>query len=743
MNQLLQRALVILISALLPYTGIGATLFSANGGGLYNSASSWSPAQVPTQNDSVVVTPGNPITNNAYANAQSLTIEAGASLTLNGSAYITRHLRVFGSLNGPAPINFIGTGMTIGGTATIFHPGNFSVFGDLTVLAGTNIAKNGFIHLQSSGITFTNLGSITLNNGTVSIASGATFLNGAGSTLSVYSNIYGGGTLDASTVANTVVYRNNANSTYPTTAYHHLTYQAGTKNISADVTINGNLTIQNSTNITGNNFTFTVGGNWTNNLSGSNITNLNVIFNGSGTQTVNKGSTEIWTNVTKAGTGTVLLNCNIQINGNFSLNSGSFDVSTANRTISLAGSWNNSGGTFVPRSGRVVFFNSAAAGLTASSGNENFFEIQKVLGGTFTINNNITVSGPFSIFAGTFACAGSQNINLAGNWSNSGGTFSPGTGTVTLTNSAARTISKTSAPETFFHLTKTGAGTSTINSAITCGGNLTLSAGTFDVGTGNNSVSIAGDGTFNATFTRRLGTVTFNGSGAQSISTSTAVTFHNLTIANTGAGVTASAGVITIDNILTPTSGNFGTAAGCRVLLPSDATRTAIIGSGSGTFSGSGFEIYRFISARPANWHDFGSPVASTTLLDWDNEIYMSGVGGADGNACCPIFNSVYRYDEPVGDYVAITSVSTTLNPGTGYSIFLGDDLTSWAGTSVVNSIGTPNSGTQSFGLSFSGASLDPGGHLVGNPHAAHLDWDAIVGASTNLDGTFYMLDKL
>jgi len=112
---------------------------------------------------------------------------------------------------------------------------------------------------------------------------------------------------------------------------------------------------------------------------------------------------------------------------------------------------------------------------------------QPVIGAAGGLTRNITISSGASLTITT------GNLAVSGNWTNSGGTFNPGTGAVTFNSTTAtQTIGGTVATQTFNNITvnKSGqslafAGSTTL---IAVGGTLTLTAGT--VTTGSNTVSV-------------------------------------------------------------------------------------------------------------------------------------------------------------------------------------------------------------------------------------------------------------
>ncbi|MEI6049805.1 MAG: hypothetical protein WCS03_12950, partial [Bacteroidota bacterium] len=193
-------------------------------------------------------------------------------------------------------------------------------------------------------------------------------------------------------------------------------------------------------------------------------------------------------------------------------------------------------------------------------------------------SSTISILGNVALSAGAFD-ASSAAINVGGNWTNNGATFTPGTGTVTFNNTtSAQSINGTAASQTFYNLVvaKTaqelsvgGSTTSlTVNNLTQTSGNFTapatltvngttlLTAGTFTAGSATTTLTgdvtltagtyvpgittnLSGNLTNNgATFTDETGTVNLNGSSARTIGGTTSNTFNNVTVNNT-AGITA------------------------------------------------------------------------------------------------------------------------------------------------------------------------------------------------------------
>lgn len=499
-------------------------------------------------------------------------------------------------------------GSTVNVTATITNTGSFTF-------------TNGIINANANGISLT--GDWT-NNGSV--------FNQGTSTVT-----FNGGTAQA------------INGSAVTQTFHNLTVNKGGGTLSVGLStttlnINGNLLISAGTFSAGTAAAINVGGNWTNNVGPAAFTpgSGTVTFNSTtATQTINgTAASQTFNNLTVSKSGQVLntggSTTQLDLNGNFSLSAGTF---TAPATINVAGDWTQtSGTTFTPGSGTVNFNGSGARNLngTAAAQTFNNLTISKTGGGSVTGGGNLatlTLNGAMTLASGTFSTNTITAINLAGNWINNGGTFTPGTSNVTFNSTTAtQSITGTAASQTFFTITmnKTGQTLNTAGSTTTLdiNGNLVLTAGTF---TAPATMTIAGNFTqaTGTTFTPGAGTVTFDGGGAQSIDGTLATkTFNNFTVNKTGtlsgvAGTTA----LDINGNLTITAGTFaaGTATSITVFGNWANTGTFTGGAGTVTFDGVGntqtlsgtttFNNLTINHTAPGNVDASGSTLTVTGLL--------------------------------------------------------------------------------------------------------------------------------
>ena len=335
--------------------------------------------------------------------------------------------------------------------------------------------------------------------------------------------------------------------------------QSATLSISSgSLTTNGNIEGSWSANRThsiavGSN-TMTVGGSL---MLGDGTSNhiLNVSV-GSGTIGVNGIIQQTSNSTITVGSGT------ITIGGDFIRASGTFTAGTGNVTMngssaqSLAGGINYYNLTINKSAGSVTL------GTSANVTNNLF-----LTAGTLVTNANIGISGNISIASGATLNGSTATITLGGNWSN-GGTFVSGTGTLNLNGGGTQTLSAS----TFNNLViNKGLGTATPTGNISVNGNLTVSAGEFDLTTftSNRSVlggtltlssgatlTIGGSNNFPANFAvnsiSSSANVLYNGASTQTISPQI---YGNLTLSNGTTNAKSLSGSTTVAGTLVISSG--------------------------------------------------------------------------------------------------------------------------------------------------------------------------------------------
>ncbi|MCX5696947.1 MAG: hypothetical protein NTU54_03075, partial [Candidatus Omnitrophica bacterium] len=333
--------------------------------------------------------------------------------------------------------------------------------------------------------------------------------------------------------------------------------------------------------------TISVGGNWINyGTTGTGLTpsqfiadNSTVILTGTGaSNTITSGvSNSPFYNLTQNGSGgTYALQDALIVTNTLTLTNGTFSVGGKTLTLNgpaIAGTPANLSTT----SSSSLVFGGSSSGVNIPSSVTalNNLTINNTNG--VTLNSSPAISGTLTLTSGALGANG-YNIGIAGDWTNNGGTFTYGSGTVTFNGAGAQAINGTSNSQTFNNLIiQKAAGTTlsvggsttslTVNNltettgnfiapaTLNINGNLTITGGTFTAGA-NTNIKGGWSKAIAATFTPNSGTVTFTGTGASAISGSSA--FYNLTCATAGKTLTFTADTAqTVTNSLTLT----GTAA--------------------------------------------------------------------------------------------------------------------------------------------------------------------------------------
>ncbi|MBU1719426.1 MAG: hypothetical protein KKA07_10170 [Bacteroidetes bacterium] len=167
-----------------------------------------------------------------------------------------------------------------------------------------------------------------------------------------------------------------------------------------DLEIAGDLNNYGTISCGSANDTILVGGNWTNQTGGTfTPSSGTVIFNNSsGTYSLTPYGSHFYNLVIQSG-GVIQLAGNLLIESDLVIESGTFDVSTSNYGITLAGSFLNTG-TFLARAGRLTL--TAASGTEIiQSGNSNLNELYLSAGiaaiyqldtDNLTVDNNLTIN---------------------------------------------------------------------------------------------------------------------------------------------------------------------------------------------------------------------------------------------------------------------------------------------------------------------------------------------------------------
>ena len=511
-------------------TGYGFVYYSRVNGGNWSNPATWSTdavlqctgasaGSVPGPADDVFICSGFTVIFNTGVGPvtiSNLTVRGTLTITDNKNL-VCNSLALYGVIGGAGTFDLqIGntTGSTLSGTgffsmtnANLMLLSDVSIPNTIDYITLDNTGK-----LDLSGKTLTNLGRIDILDPSDFIGGGlSSFVNGGSSAYLKYTTQTGfPNILTATAIGNTVEFGATAGGPYVignAANYHHMIISgAAVKSLGVVTNIAGNLTINNGATLNSNTNNITIGGNWINNLGGSFIEGTRIVtFNGNlNNQTISvpaiaAGETFynlIINNTFVGGTVTASGNITITSGQTLTMTSGIFDMGT-----------NTLGET------------AAGARYTSTGGELRLAKLTTLpeLTGSYTLTGGTT----------TFNGAGAQIIRGGVTY------FSVGV------NSSG------------------GSGSKTLGGIVTISGNLTIGAGSLDVSASNFGITINGNWTNTGTFVPGTGTVTVNGSAAQTFTHTSTETFHNL-ILNAGGPLTLGGATdMIVTNTLTMTTGNF------------------------------------------------------------------------------------------------------------------------------------------------------------------------------------------
>ena len=196
---------------------------------------------------------------------------------------------------------------------------------------------------------------------------------------------------------------------------------------------------------------------------------------------------------------------------------GNFDMNGKNITIS--GNWLMPDGTLVAGTNTVTFNGAGIQSLDA--GGQSFYNVTHSGSGTLKlVNASLGMAHDFNNIAGIFDL-NAENVSIGGNWTISGGSYIPGTSTVTFNGAGTQVMD--AANLTFYDLTHSGSGTLKLaNALLTVTHRFSNAAGTFELN--GKSWQMTGAILYNA------GTVTLYGNEAISglVQEAAAGTWHYL-----------------------------------------------------------------------------------------------------------------------------------------------------------------------------------------------------------------------
>lgn len=194
-----------------------------------------------------------------------------------------------------------------------------------------------------------------------------------------------------------------------------------------------------------------------------------------------------------------------------------------------------------------------------------------------------------------------------------------------------------------------------------------------------------------------------------------------------------------------------------NLVLGSNSSETAYITEISDpsdvNFTGN-MVIQKFLPAKSGPYFDYfysglASPTQTSTVNDWDDELYISGIGpydGIDGPAGVDgdVYNgtlSMMTYNEPGDSWDAVSGSSTALTPGLGYCLLLLDSINSSSldGTffqKTINTVGQPNYGD----VTIATTQDLYGSNLLGNPYASPINLNSGV-THNGIDALYFIYE--
>ncbi len=468
--------------------------------------STWVGGVVPGTSDSVVIVAGAVISTGTNQSCGAINILG--TLTLTGGNFLTvagDGITSFGSVAGNGTLGytsignrnisltgnwtFSGTSSNTGENVTFDGTGNQTLQGVIT----TGIGGSGLITINNSGGQVIMESSMAFSNQGLSIQSGT--FNPNGFAITINKLTLGAGTLivDAATWAgdytvttigspsagNTILYTNTNPTIYSAITYQNLSFSgSGTAGTDGNLTIQGNLT-----NTGGGTLAF-----GTDNVTISGTVSANSIagFSTTGTISFTKtaGTSTLTGNITSGpltmnGNGGTL-NLGLGLTHavtNLAMTKGTLNGGSS--TLDISGTWTGTVAVFTAGTGTVSYVSGSAQTISVTP---TYYNLTVSGAGTKTIAASpLNVTGTLMLSTGSFlAPTGTTSINVGGNWTNNGGTFTFTNTTVILNGSAAQTIGGTQTT-TFNKLTISTSGANTVLGVATSITNqLSLTSGNLD-----------------------------------------------------------------------------------------------------------------------------------------------------------------------------------------------------------------------------------------------------------------------
>ena len=639
-------------------------------------------------------------------NNQSITVNGNLSLS-DGTASHTINLNV-----GTGTVNVSGSVNQSGGANIVFTgAGNLNIGGDFNYINGAFTPATGTV--TYNGTVNQAIGPVNYNNLVINNAAASPSINNA------------------------------------TTISGNLTITAGELDNLSTTTIAGNVTIAAGATLY-NTDVLHVGGNWNNNGNySSNGSGTNVIFDGTGTQTIS-ASTFNNLEFNKPVGSVAILTGDVTLKGNLTGTSGTLDIGTFffNRDVPGGSATMANAATLIigtdnaPTKFANYYLAPSSTVIFNGTGTQHLLLPGLVYGNLIFRNSGskilytaTTVNGDLTIESGASFDAGSNTITLNGNWTNAG-TFIPSTSTVVCTGTAKNVSGNTTFKRLSIYGSYTFLNDNTIDSFLIINPTGSLSGGS------SINTTMNGD-LINKGILYTLGTTTFTGNVLQTLSLINAVQTVAITVNFNGAvspilNSTSAPqfGYLNINNTggVNPSVGwtiAYGLTVGAGASFNGGSSSHAIAGyvTNNGTITSSGTLTFIPSSAVTVN---LGTNFTST------GRVYFAGTGAMTlaGN---PIsFNNENVNNTNVAGITPSSdwNITGNLTVATG-SVLQTGNHTYNIGGDIVNH-GTINSGTSIFVLNGTGNqdiySPSPFNNLTINKPGGQttLSYDAAVNNTLN-----------
>jgi hypothetical protein len=387
------------------------------------------------------------------------TVATSTSFTPNGpSSYIFTSLSHYGGTFNATASTTINAFSQIGGIFNATPNSTTTVSGSFTHTSGTFNHNSGTMSFFSTADTTITPGAAVFNN---------VFFDYGGSAISRTASIAGDMTINGN-----LIVQNSNSLNGPLTVQSSVSGTARTLTVAGDLifpTTSGSTVI-----ILGGATTFNIIVNLTGNLNladSSATLNADVNLTGASTQTITKSAGSVathsdWT-INKS-SGQALLTTALVSSGTVNVATGTlrtagFTLTTASSGLTVGGGGNLQiqGGETISTStfatSSTMTYDGTAGPYTLKNFSYKNLTIQG-LGATFNMPGSLDINGNLNIASGTLDIANNAyTLNVDGNWSNTG-TFTPRSGTVTL-DGVAQNVNGTT---TFYNLTKTVSASSSL-----------------------------------------------------------------------------------------------------------------------------------------------------------------------------------------------------------------------------------------------------------------------------------------